>query len=53
MGKLEKVGVALIGVLMVATLVLPGRQTPAVLTSGSKGVARIFQAASGQRVAVG
>lgn len=53
MSTFEKVGVALVGVLMVTTLVLPGRQTPAVLTSGSRGVARIFQAASGQRVSVG
>lgn len=53
MSTIEKVGVALVGVLMVTTLVLPQRQTPAVLKSGSQGVARIFQAASGQRVAVG
>lgn len=52
MSTIEKVGVALVGVLMITTLVLPQRQTPEVLTSGSKGVARIFQAASGQAVRV-
>ncbi len=50
MSKFEKIGLALVGVLMVTTLVLPGRMTPQVLTSASKGTARVFQAASGQRV---
>lgn len=50
MSTIEKIGVAVVGVLMITTLVLPGRQTPQVLNSGSRGVARIFQAASGQRV---
>lgn len=50
MGTIEKIGMGLVGVLMVATLVLPGRQTPAVINSGSRGIARVFQAASGQKV---
>lgn len=52
MSTFEKLGVALVGVLMITTLVLPKRQTPEVLTRGSQGVARIFQAASGQPVKV-
>lgn len=35
-------------VLILTTLLLPGRQTPAVLREGSTGLARIFRASLGQ-----
>lgn len=36
------------GVALVTTLVLPGRQTPQVLTAGTTGTARIINAALGR-----
>lgn len=50
MSTFEKVGMGLVGVLMATTLVLPGRQTPAVIDKLLKGTARLFQATSGQAV---
>ena len=36
MSDLQKILVAIVGIALVTTLVLPGRQTPAVLTAGGK-----------------
>lgn len=47
MSALEKVLVAVVGVAMVTTLVLPKRQTPAVLTAGGNAFAKILGAAEG------
>lgn len=38
MSTFEKIGMGIVGVAMVATLVLPGRQTASVLTSFFNGI---------------
>jgi hypothetical protein len=50
MTTVEKIGLAIVGVAMATTLVLPGRQTPAVLTRLFGGFSGALQAATGQRV---
>jgi uncharacterized protein YceH (UPF0502 family) len=42
MSSFEKIAVAIIGVALVTTLVLPGRQTAKVLTSGGKAFSSVL-----------
>jgi hypothetical protein len=44
----ERVGLAIVGVAMATTLVLPGRQTPAVIDKFLGGFAGVLRAATGQ-----
>jgi hypothetical protein len=48
MSAAEKVGLAIVGVAMATTLVLPGRQTPAVIQRFFSGFAGTLKAATGR-----
>lgn len=48
MSSVEKVGLAIVGVAMATTLVLPGRQTPAVIERFFGGFANTLKAATGR-----
>jgi len=48
MSVAEKVGLAIVGVAMATTLVLPGRQTPAILDKFFGGFAGTLRAATGR-----
>lgn len=50
MNSVEKIAVAIVGVAMVTTLVLPGRQTPRVIGSIGSLFAGSIRAAMGQGV---
>ncbi len=47
MGKGEKYAAMVVGLAMATTLVLPGRQTPAVFSAFGKAVSRILGTAMG------
>jgi hypothetical protein len=48
MSAAEKVGLAIVGVAMATTLVLPGRQTPAIIQRFFSGFAGTLKAATGR-----
>lgn len=48
MGTAERIGVAVVGVAMATTLVLPGRQTPAIIEKFFGGFATLLQRATGR-----
>lgn len=48
MSAAEKVGLAIVGVAMATTLVLPGRQTPAIIQRFFSGFAGTLRAATGR-----
>jgi len=48
MSAAEKVGLAIVGVAMATTLVLPGRQTPAIIQRFFGGFAGTLKAATGR-----
>lgn len=48
MSAAEKVGLAIVGVAMATTLVLPGRQTPAIIERFFGGFAGTLRAATGR-----
>lgn len=48
MSAAEKVGLAIVGVAMATTLVLPGRQTPAIIQRFFAGFAGTLKAATGR-----
>jgi hypothetical protein len=48
MSAAEKVGLAIVGVAMATTLVLPGRQTPVVIQRFFSGFAGTLKAATGR-----
>jgi hypothetical protein len=48
MSSFEKIGVAIVGVAMATTLVLPGRQTPAIIQRFFSGFAGTLRAATGR-----
>ncbi len=50
MQSVEKIALAIVGVAMVTTLVLPGRQTPKVLSALGSTFAGSIRAAMGQGV---
>lgn len=45
MGSIERIMLAVVGVAMVTTLILPGRQTPAVIRAGGEGFSRALSTA--------
>lgn len=47
MSGLQKIATLVVGVALVTTLVLPGRQTPAVLQAGSKLITGTLSTAEG------
>lgn len=47
MSTLEKVLVAVVGIALITTLVLPGRQTPAVFQAGGSAVSGLLSTAMG------
>lgn len=49
MTEVMKVATAIVGVAMVTTMVLPGRQTPAVIDKLFSGFAKSLKAATGQK----
>lgn len=48
MSTLEKIALAIVGVGMVTTLILPGRQTPAVLTAAGNVFSGALKTAQGR-----
>lgn len=48
MSAAEKVGLAIVGVAMATTLVLPGRQTPAIIERFFGGFGETLRAATGR-----
>jgi hypothetical protein len=48
MSTVEKVGLAIVGVAMATTLVLPGRQTPLVIQRFFSGFSGTLRAATGR-----
>jgi hypothetical protein len=48
MSAAEKVGLAIVGVAMATTLVLPGRQTPAIIQRFFEGFGGTLKAATGR-----
>lgn len=48
MSAAEKVGLAIVSVAMATTLVLPGRQTPAIIQRFFQGFAGTLKAATGR-----
>lgn len=48
MSTIERIGVAIVGVAMATTLVLPGRQTPEVIRRTFSGFAQSLRAATGR-----
>lgn len=48
MSTAEKVGLAIVGVAMATTLVLPGRQTPAIIQNFMSGFSGVLKAATGR-----
>jgi hypothetical protein len=48
MSAAEKVGLAIVGVAMATTLVLPGRQTPAIIQRFFSGFSGTLKAATGR-----
>lgn len=48
MGAAERIGVAIVGVAMATTLVLPGRQTPAIIEKFLGGFGNVLQKATGR-----
>lgn len=48
MSTVEKIGLAIVGVAMATTLVLPGRQTPLVIQRFFSGFAGTLRAATGR-----
>jgi len=48
MNSAERVGIAIVGVAMATTLVLPGRQTPAIVEKFLGGFANLIAKATGR-----
>lgn len=49
MSSIEKVALAIVGVAMITTLILPGRQTPAVIGATGTAFSRSLGTAMGSR----
>lgn len=48
MGSIERIMLAVVGVAMATTLVLPGRQTPAIATSVLNGFSGLIRTSTGR-----
>lgn len=48
MNSAERIGIAIVGVAMVTTMVLPGRQTPAIIDKFLGGFANLIKSATGR-----